>query len=264
MKTANLVRHCTLCTILFALMACPVMADVVVLEPIRDTTIIEDPARDLTNGGGMYGFAGWTGQAAGSAIRRMLLDFDIAGNIPAGAVINSASLQLTVDRGAGGGTVTVTAHRALADWGEQPTVGFRGEAAGTDALPGDVTWNHTFFPGTFWTTPGGDFTPGSSASTTFGTSGSSSFSSTQFTTDVQSMLDNDSANHGWVLVGPESGSRSARRFGSRENPNPSSRPQLTIDYSIPAPASGVSPLSLAALAVLLLGTGAWVLRRATR
>lgn len=238
-------------------------ADVITIEPVRDTMLVEDPGQDLSNGGGQHSFAGLTAQSVGFSIRRMLLKFDVAGNLPANAVINSASLQLYVTRAAGGSSVSTSLHRVTSDWGEAASVGFRGEGAGASALTNDVTWRHTFFPGTFWNTPGGDFVATASAAQTFNTSGPASFSSPQLAADVQSMADNAGADFGWVVIGPEAGPRNARRFGSRENTNSLFRPQLTIDFSIAAPVDGGNTWTLLALLVGLTGVGTLFLRRKT-
>jgi hypothetical protein len=50
-------------------------------------------------------------------------------------------------------------------------------------------------------------------------------------------LDDTSANHGWALLGDEGPIRTARRFGSREHPTPSSRPLLFVEYFLPIPSS---------------------------
>ena len=56
-------------------------------------------------------------------------------------------------------------------------------------------------------------------------------STAQMVADVQSWLDTPATNFGWMLRGPESGSSSVKKFGSRENmffP-----PNLVIDYTAP-------------------------------
>ncbi|MCL4211824.1 MAG: hypothetical protein KJZ68_14310, partial [Phycisphaerales bacterium] len=49
--------------------------------------------------------------------------------------------------------------------------------------------------------------------------------------DVQGWLDNPAANFGWVLIGNEAVSVTAKRFDSRENPVPENRPVLIVDYT---------------------------------
>ena len=49
--------------------------------------------------------------------------------------------------------------------------------------------------------------------------------------DVQDWLDNPANNFGWIVIGDESSSRTAKRFDSRENPTEGNRPQLTVNYT---------------------------------
>jgi hypothetical protein len=51
------------------------------------------------------------------------------------------------------------------------------------------------------------------------------------TADVQDWLNNPSANFGWILIGDEITSPSAKRFVSRTGTVPTERPQLQIIYS---------------------------------
>ena len=53
--------------------------------------------------------------------------------------------------------------------------------------------------------------------------------------DVQGWLDNPSANFGWLLQGNESQGGTAKRFDSRENPTPSNRPTLVVQFTPPPP-----------------------------
>ena len=74
----------------------------------------------MSNGAGQYFFAGRTAQAANS-IRRGLIEFDIAGNIPTGSIVVSATLQLTMSRTIAG-SQPVALHRLTADWGEGTSI----------------------------------------------------------------------------------------------------------------------------------------------
>jgi len=47
---------------------------------------------------------------------------------------------------------------------------------------------------------------------------------------VQVWVDQPSTNFGWIVIGNENGSRSAKQLSSRESTNTSERPTLTIDY----------------------------------
>src|SRR5262249_22664619 len=75
-------------------------AQVVSLTSSRDTTIFQNVTAN-SNGGGFTMFAG---TEATPSPRRGLLAFDIAGNIPAGSIITSAQLTLTLQGVAGNDT----------------------------------------------------------------------------------------------------------------------------------------------------------------
>ena len=48
--------------------------------------------------------------------------------------------------------------------------------------------------------------------------------------NVQGWLDNPAGNYGWLVRGNESSVGSAKRFDSKDNPFPSLRPVLTVDF----------------------------------
>jgi hypothetical protein len=39
-------------------------------------------------------------------------------------------------------------------------------------------------------------------------------------------------NYGWIVIGDEANSQTARRFDSRENPTAANRPRLRVYYSV--------------------------------
>src|SRR5207302_838656 len=49
--------------------------------------------------------------------------------------------------------------------------------------------------------------------------------------DVQNWLSSPGSNFGWIVIGDESGTGTAKRFDSRENSTASNQPALTIDYT---------------------------------
>ena len=195
------------------------------LRANKDNTLYEDPTGSLSNGAGDYFFAG---QNAIGTIRRGLLAFDIAGTIPAGATVTGATLMLQMSR-TPGGTESVTLHRVTEDWGESSSVANRGEGEGIAAATGDATWLHTMFNTDLWSTPGGSFFPTASASQAVNAIGTYTWSGAQMVADIQSWLDNPTANFGWILLGNESVSASAKRFNSRENTE--SPPRLLIEFT---------------------------------
>jgi spore coat protein A len=207
------------------------IADVVNINPSKDNTLYEYvPADgDLSNALGDHFF---TGETAMSELRRGVIAFDIAGNVPAGSTITSVTLSLNMSRTPSGTARTVELHRLLADWGEGTSQASGEEGIGAPATPNDATWRHRFFDTIFWTTEGGDFSATVSASQSVGAIGSYTWSSAQMAADVQSWLDNPAINFGWLVRGDESGSATAKRFDTRESASP---PVLTIQYTAPTP-----------------------------
>jgi hypothetical protein len=207
------------------------LANEVTLEPIRDNTLIQQSSGTLSNGAGDGLYTGITNLGG---IRRALLAFDVAGNLPAGTTINSVTLRLTVTQTATG-PQSVDVHRASAAWGEGTSVGQgQGGGAGAPATPGDATWIHTFYPSAFWAAPGGDFVAAPSLTTIIDVSGPYDLSGPGLVADVQDMLDNPQNDHGWLIKHTtEVGQQTAKRFGSRESAFPSDRPQLIIAYGPP-------------------------------
>jgi len=202
------------------------------LGPVRDNTLYENLLGSLSNGKGAYLFAGKTN---GGSIRRGVIAFDIAGNISSGAKINNVRLTMNMSR-TSAGAQTIGLHRLLADWGEGTSDAAGNEGIGTNATLGDATWLHRFFDATRWQTPGGDFSPTVSASTSAGGTGKYTWNSTpQMIADVQAWLDNPSSNFGWLLKGTEAGNQTAKRFDSRENSVVENRPVLTIVFTPSGP-----------------------------
>ena len=76
--------------------------------------------------------------------------------------------------------------------------------AGAQAEAGDATWLHTFYNTSFWTTPGGDFSPTLSATTTVSTVNTTyTWSGSGLLADVQAWVSNPASNFGWVIRGNE-------------------------------------------------------------
>jgi len=208
-------------------------ADQVTLAPNHDATIYLDPLGEFANGAGQYLFAGEDGAGG---VKRAPLSFDLS-SIPPGSTIQQASLKLTVSRAAGVDTFPVSLKRLTSAWNEGPTDADGEEGGGSPPASGDCTWIHTYYDTQSWATPGGDFVAG--ASCTIGVSAVSpqtcTFGPTAgMTADVQGWLNAPATNFGWMLIGDESATATARRFNSRENPDPATRPQLIVNYTPPA------------------------------
>ena len=97
-------------------------------------------------------------------LRRGVLAFDIAGNIPPGSMITAVSLSLNMSRTPTNTAYVMELHKLLADWGEGTSIAPGEEGDGAPATPNDATWRHRFFDTIFWNTQGGDFSATVSAS----------------------------------------------------------------------------------------------------
>jgi hypothetical protein len=202
------------------------IADIININPIKDNTLYEFvPADgDRSNALGLHFF---TGETAMGELRRGVLAFDIAGNIPAGSAILGVTLSLNMSMTPSVTPRTTELHKLLADWGEGTSQASGEEGMGAPATTNDATWRHRFFDTIFWTTEGGDFSATVSASQSVGAVGMYTWSSSQMVADVQSWLNNPAANFGWLVLGDESEGATAKRFDTRESASP---PVLTIIY----------------------------------
>jgi autotransporter-associated beta strand protein len=240
-------RRFALRTLLFPLAALASVdwaaAQSIVISPSSTNTLIQvsgSDAQQLSNGQGDVFVGGTT-----SGIRRGLVAFDVADNVPAGAAVTGVTLTLDDAKGMNG-TQTITLSRMLRAWG-QGTSFFDG-GIGAPAANNDVTWYYTFYNAAdpaaspTWAAPGGlagtDFSASMSASATDAATGMSnqllSFSSSAnplLITDVQQWLDSPAANFGWIIFGNESAPMTAKRFGGQYATSPESPPQLTIQYN---------------------------------
>ena len=216
-------------------------ADVVALDASLDATLYEYTTIPLANGAGEWFFAGMNNQGLR---RRGLISFDLTAFVDAlgGAEIevHSVALELALSQG-GGAETAIDLHRVAAAWGEGTSDASGNEGSGAPATPGSATWFNTFFDGSFWSTPGGDFAAASSATLAVGANGAYGVSSEGMRQDVLAWLADASTNFGWILIGDETQMGTARRFDSRQNEIPGGRPRLVIDYTVvPAPAAAVA------------------------
>jgi hypothetical protein len=202
------------------------------IAPSKDNTLYEDASGSLSGGASGYFFVGKT---SGGLTRRGILAFDIAGNIPAGAAIQTVTLTLSMSRSSGS-DATIGLHRVLADWGEGTSNPSGNGGMGAPATSGDATWLHRSFNTVLWTNAGGDLNGTASSSVLVQGTGSYTWPSTSsMVSDVQNWLNNASSNFGWVLIGDESQPHTAKRFDSRENSTAAARPRLTVTYNPPVP-----------------------------
>lgn len=209
------------------------------LGAAKDTTIYSD-ATGNSNALGDYIFAG-NAALLGTpntfqGIRRALIEFDVAGTVPSGATILSASLTLnnsfTPTNSTGNRTFSL--RPVSTEWGEATSDAGTGGGGGVGAATGDATWTAAVLGTTNWSSSGGDF-GGVSSSRSVNAAGS--YTWTGLASDVQTFLDTSSNNHGWILLGPNEGTttRTAKRFDSKDHPTPANRPSLSVTYQPPLP-----------------------------
>src|SRR5262249_15334283 len=131
------------------------------------------------------------------------------------------------------GAETIQLHRLLANWGEGASNSDQSGGGGGGATPttNDATWIHRFFNTKFWTTPGGDFSSASSASISVDAAGTYTWASTaRLVSACRLWLYTPSSNCGWLVLGDEStpNSPTTKRFDTRKNSPPATRPVLTF------------------------------------
>jgi hypothetical protein len=256
-------------------LSAPVSATSITIGSIHDATIFQNNPNN-SNGAGPALFAGENG--AGSP-RRGLLEFDIAGFVPAGSTINAVQLTLFLAQvagsGAGPGDPTpriIELHRLTDNWGEGvtglgSTVG--GSGQGFAAAIGDATWNQRFcgggppctgVGGTSWATAGGDFVAAASQSSLVGNVVNTPFlwlTNAALVSDVQGWLDAPGTNFGWALEGDETAATDFRAFFTRDfsaaaDADGSLVPQLRIDFTAPAATTVPEPGTLGLIGAGLL------------
>ena len=203
-------------------------AETVTLAPVRDTTLFEDAGGALAGGAGPYLFTGDNGSLD---TRRALLAFDVAAAVPAGARIERATLHLHMSNSPDTTAITsIALHPMRVSWGEGASVSTGG--SGAPSAPGDATWMHRFYPDVLWADPGGDFDVLPVIAFGVRRLGPYNVSTTFMTQDVQSWLDRPELAFGWLVLGEEGTPSTARRFDSREHPDPGRRPYLVVDYTV--------------------------------
>jgi hypothetical protein len=208
-------------------------ADVAVFTPAKDNTLYESSTGALSNGIGSWFFSGQTNALE---LRRGIIAFDLS-SIPVDALVQGVSLILFMDQTFVPTARTIALHRVLRDWGEGTTDAEFGEGGGGPSTPGSVTWIHTFFDTSFWVNEAGDFVATASAQTPVGAEGFPyEWTGHGLIQDVQAWEADPSLNFGWILIGEEVQTGSAKRFRAREFPDPLTVPMLTVTY-LPNPVS---------------------------
>ncbi|WP_446809773.1 DNRLRE domain-containing protein [Methylomonas sp. 2BW1-5-20] len=205
------------------------------------STIFENQPNNSI-GKGPVAFVG--GDASGSP-RRGLIDFNVAANIPAAAIITGVELTLYLAGTANGdGTPrAIELHRLTGNWAHGPTglgvTDFSGIDQGFPAIPPSPTWNERRYrQNQPWITPGGDFSAAASATATVGQTLNAAYTWTStpaLVADVQAMLNAPSTNNGWMLLNSDEWlPDSYRIFYTQAWADTAQRPQLQVSYELPA------------------------------
>ena len=203
--------------------------DSIKVTPTKDNSIFSE-GNNLSDGAGLFLYAGRTNNSAAVQVRRALLRFDVS-SIPLNAQIQSVKLTLTTLKSAGNSTTphNFTLHKLLNNWGEGTSNGL---GNGSPATVNDATWQNTFYPSFNWTTSGGDFVNTASAMAVGILNEFTEWSSVQMLNDVNAWIASPSSNFGWLIKGEENIRGSAKAFASKESL--SFYPKtLTIYYSLP-------------------------------
>ncbi len=179
----------------------PLPAEVVAPQGVTTLTADADATIKQASPGSNFGGTSAlesAGPAAATPEMRLLVHFDLSW-MPAGSVIDSASMELYQIGPNSGPSIVATAYQAKTSWSEY-----------------GVTWNNR---------PGLNFF---GVNATLDTS--SGLKSWDLTNFARSWLSASSSNYGVEVIGPASGDAYLRTFGSREVAN---APHLRVTYHIP-------------------------------
>ena len=159
------------------------------------TALITHPADDTNN------------------LQRALVKFDTQNTIPAGSVVTSALMTLTLKRGSGGSSRRIGAYQVTTSWNET-----------------QMTWNRRRAT-VEWMTPGGDL------GSLIGTQAVGKTAGTKVTYDVTALVKQAVAGKlgtsrytRLALVDLDAANDSMREFYTPDEANPALRPLLTVVY----------------------------------
>ena len=207
----------------------------------KDNTIFSDtaPAGGITgypSDALGYLYAGRTGLNFDAYLRRALIAFDVAAELPTGAVIESAQVRLRLTKlGPSSGGTTLALHRLSETWGEGTSMNPVDAGYGAQATTGDATWVRRFFDTQSWTTVGGTFTATASTSVVLSFPTTVLPSSAQIVSDVQGWLTTPASNAGWILRGNETVDGTAIQISSVQKGG--FPPVLEVTYAAAPPST---------------------------
>lgn len=223
------------------------LGDMITVFPSKDNSLLEDPAGSVSGGASTAIFLGRLGPNGSNLKRRAVIAFDLSA-IPANAVVTQVSLTLTLLKGNGGDT-PVDLHRLTQNWSEGTS---NGGPQGAPSTAGSATWIHASYSSAFWSNAGGDFDAvpsGSQRVSGFGAPvwDSSVAGNQLMVNNVQGWISNPATNFGWILIGDEINTSTAKEFASRESSF--GQPSLSVTFSVPEPGT-IGFIGMVALAGL--------------
>jgi len=231
-------------------------ADQIVLTAVADTSLWQRETNHNL-GGAPFLPAGTVGSDGNFRRTRILLKFDLAGSLPPGAIVESASVYLRVVRAPDPEKLsrnsTFTGRRILKDWGEGDKIYTDPQTPMTSTLPataGEATWDDRFYgdPAATWAVPGGDFTDNDFAEASDFDFFTSPFADVDETAGLnaeglgtlRAWIADPASNFGWVVKSElETAGGTARHFAASEYSILEHRPQLIITYSVLGPTAPV-------------------------
>lgn len=217
----------------------PLQSSSATISASKDNTLFSDttprpPITGYPSDALGYLYAGQTGTNHGPYLRRALISFDLATQIPANAIIQSAQLSLRLTKlGPSSFGSPMTLHRLTQTWGEGTSVNLSDVGIGAQATTNDATWTHRFFNTQTWTAQGGSYNAAASANTTVTFPTVTLATNPQMVSDVQGWITTPASNAGWILRGDETTQETAVQICSvQKGPTP---PSLQMTYLVPAP-----------------------------
>ena len=208
--------------------------------PIQDNTIYSES--DSSFGAGPCLQVGSSGhfQFVPPNVRRALVLFDLSG-LPQGFKVANARLTFRVNNSQASPLPYIRVHRVLEAWGEGGSgstvvacFAFGPQRGGQPPTQSSSTWNYAYYKTAKWTLPGGSFAGQPSDSALGASSGQTvTFEGDSLLRDVVDWIAHPEKNHGWILTRGESQVGTGIQFASREDPDLSDRPTLTISFAPP-------------------------------
>ncbi len=180
-----------------------------VLPSIKDNSMFSESGSKSLGAGKLF-----TGQTCQGNNRRALIEFDLTG-IPTDAVVTSVTLNLGAENSGSNGDGVIEIFGVTKEWGE----GFSsGSGNGGPAVAPDATWTDAMFGTSTWDSPGGDFDSAvlSSRFTNENDQVITFPTSSNFVARAQAWVNDPADNHGIIIIGVETATCAAYRFGARD------------------------------------------------